>query len=156
MSLFNTQPLSDETVSLLNSCFGIELLVLLVLLVLPVLVLLVYLTYIFLSLLKNPGHWEHQLFYGKTGKTVNMVGKISSCLKYKNFWDSNLNRIPQHLSPGLGFIKKMQPYSKLELERALAQCWARTKQAQAQSYDKPDKAQKIAKTYFYCNRHVNF
>ena len=62
---------------------------------------------------KKPGHWEHQLFYGKTGKTVNMVGKISSCLKYKNFKDSNLNRIPRHLSPGLGFIKKMQPYSKL-------------------------------------------
>ena len=88
MSLFNTQPLSDETVSLLNSCFGIELLVLLVFIVLPalvllvLLVLLVYLTCIFLknlSLLKKPGHWEHQLFYGKTGKTVNMVGKISSC-----------------------------------------------------------------------------
>ena len=46
MSLFNTQPLSDETVSLLNSCFGIELLVLLVLLVLPVLVLLVLLVYL--------------------------------------------------------------------------------------------------------------
>ena len=56
----------------------------------------------------------------------------------------------------LGLHKKMQPYSKLELERALAQCLARTTQAQTQSYDKPDKAQKIAKTYFYCNRHVNF